>query len=88
MEERPTKKEMILVRKRYFLWLVLIFNQIKKFYNAKAVGSTVPFVLKKLLQLSEKTITTIRRPLLLEVEVDEVSWMMPGCWREYSVFIS
>ena len=57
----------------------------RKFSNIKAAGSAVTAVLKKLSQLLEKAVT---RQLLLGAEVDEVSWMMSGYWKEYSAFIS
>ena len=65
-----------------------MFSQIGKICNVKAAGSAVSFVLKKLSQLYEKAVIAVIRQLLLGPEVDEVSWMMSGCWREYSAFIS
>ena len=68
--------------------MVLVFSQIGKVCNFKVAGSVVITVLKKLSQLSEKANIAFIRLLLLGAKVDEVSWMMSGYWREYSVFIS
>ena len=53
--------------------MVLVFSQIRKLCNVKAVRLAVTSVLKQLSQLSEKAITTIIRQLLLGAKVDEVS---------------
>ena len=58
---KTNKKGNDFSKKRYFLRPVLIFNQIKKFYNAKAAELAIPFVLKKLSQLFEKAVTTVIR---------------------------
>ena len=48
LEEKSAKKERILVRKRWFFWLVLVFSQVRKFHNVKAARSIVTYVLKQL----------------------------------------
>ena len=52
-----------------------------KISNAKAVGSAVTSVLKKLSQLSRKVMTVIMRQLLLWAKADEVNWVISDYWR-------
>ena len=60
----------------------------RKISNFKATGSAITAILKELSQLSGKAVMAVIRQLLLGGEADKVNWMMSGCWREYSAFIS